>query len=61
LPIGKCNHQVDDTGSAADNITWAKVFEEIADHLLKPVSFWEPVTDDRFDVYQRLISQKSKR
>lgn len=50
MSIGECDHQVDDTDPAADNITWAKIFREIADHLLKPGSFWELVMDDGFDV-----------
>jgi hypothetical protein len=49
----ECYHQVDGTDPAADNITWAKVFREIAYHLLKPGSFWELVMDDGLDILVR--------
>jgi len=50
LSTRECHHQIDGTDSAADNITWIKVFGEIAYHLLKPGSFWELIMNDGFDV-----------
>jgi hypothetical protein len=49
----ECYHQVDGSDPAANNITGAKVFREIAYHLLKLGSFWELVMDDGLDILFR--------